>query len=377
LKHSSLGAVLVLGWIAFSGIAFADRGESTATPASKEKGAGQEGVAEEAPSPWAGSILIFDQSATTQTIGLGKDYQSYDPTYELWFALKPRYKFYDDGTTTMSVGAWANLYLELTNSDTTTTRREPLLGPTLVTGSVGRKLFENGEYKTSMSIGPRLGLPTDKESRAAGRYFSLGASGGVTQSVPINGKDAPSFNTLRFELSTIYGHAFNNSTTSWDPNLNQPRQDISGRLISDNQLGGSMAVHDALSLRFGADAQLTPKLDFGVAYVLAYSWHYAPPAIAGVQTAIGVVVPETIDNPTSLSVSPWAIASLDYDVLDEMTLSIGYYNKTNQIGPDGQRRSPLWSPDARVFLSVTGNLDVIAKDLRAHKAPPSQSASTK
>jgi hypothetical protein len=199
----------------------------------------------------------------------------------------------------------------------------------------------------------------------------------VTQSVPINGKDAPSFNTLRFELSTIYGHAFNNSTTPWKLGLNQPRQDVSGRLISDNQLSGGMNVHDSLSFRLGADAQLTPKLDFGLAYVLAYSWKYAPPPIAGVQIEGEVVTPQTIDNPTRLTVSPWAIASLDYDVLDEMTLSIGYYNKTNQVGPDGQRRSPLWSPDARVFLSVTGNLDVIAKDLRAHKAPPPQTASTK
>jgi hypothetical protein len=57
-------------------------------------------------------------------------------------------------------------------------------------------------------------------------------------------------------------------------------------------------------------------------------------------------------------------------------VGVGYYNQTGQIGPDGQRRSPLWSPDARVFLTVTGNLDVIFDHFTA-KPSTTQTASTK
>jgi hypothetical protein len=376
LNRYALGAVLVASCVALSGVASADRGESTSTPTSKEKGPGEGGAAEEKPSPWAGSIILFDQSATTQTLGVGSDYQSYDPTYELWWALKPRYKFYDDGTTTMSVGAWLNLFLELTNSDTTTTRREPLLGPTIVNASLGRTLFERGEYKTAMSIGPRLGLPTDKETRATGRYFSLGLNAGVTQSVPINGKDARFFNGLRFELATIYAHAFSSSTSAWKSGLNQDRTTVAGAAVIDSQTTGGMNTHDALQLRFDAAAQLTPKLSFDLTYIVANSWKYAPPPVPNVNTWTGTAVPESSD-PVTFKVEPWLAASLDYDVLDEMTLSLGYYNKTNQIGPDGHRRSPLWSPDARFFFSVTGNLDVIGKDLGLSKTPPAQTASAK
>jgi hypothetical protein len=373
----ALAAALLAGFQTLAAVAFADRGDSQTSKDVPSQN-GQNGTEEEEkPSPWRGSILLFDQSVTTQTIGIGKDYQSYDPTYELWWAFKPRYVFYSDDATTMSVSAWANLYLEVTNSDTTTTEREPLLGPTIISASVGHTVYKLGEYKTSISVSPRLTLPTDKESRAAGRYFSLGAGAGVSQSVPINGKDATAFNSLRFELSGIYGHAFNNSTTPNDPNVTQERQDIANRLISDHQLTFSMNTHDSLSVRFGADAQLTPKLTFGVSYVLANSWHYWPPPVSAVSISTGPTSPVTIANPTNVSVSTWALASVDYDVMDEMSLGLGYYNKANQIGPDGQRRSPLWSPDARFFLTVTGNLDAIAKRFTRSEPPPSQTASAK
>jgi hypothetical protein len=365
----ALAVALVLGLEALSSVAAAQRGESTKDkPQSTTEG----GVAaEEKPSKWAGSIVLFDQSATTQTIGLGKDYQSSNPTYEWWFALKPRYTFYDTGTTTMSANAWANLYLELTNSDTTTTEREPVLGPTLLWLTLGQTIFERGQTKTKVSIGPRVTLPTDKESRAMGRYLSLGASGGLTHALPINGKDAPALNSLRLEMSAIYGHAFTNSTTAYKPGLNQPRQDIGGRLVLDNQLGPSFLTHDSVSMRFGGDLLITPKLTFGLAYVLLGSWKYGGSDLT-IPIETGPATVERIAGPTTFGVTPWALASLDYDVIDEMSLGIGYYNRTNQIGPEGQRRSPLWSPDARVFFTVTGNLDAIANHFTSKPAPPPQ-----
>jgi hypothetical protein len=55
-------------------------------------------------------------------------------------------------------------------------------------------------------------------------------------------------------------------------------------------------------------------------------------------------------------VSTWLTASLAYDVSRMLAVSVGYYNRANQIGPDGQRRNPLWSPDARFFVTVTGSI---------------------
>src|SRR5258706_5823934 len=137
----SLGIALLACLSTFSAVAAADRGDQPITPATKDKPTQTPGeasaAAEEKPSRWAGSILLFDQSATTQTLGVGTDYQSSNPTYELWWALKPRYTLFqnEDKSTTIALGMWANLYLELTNSDSTTTEREPLLGPRSLSGS--------------------------------------------------------------------------------------------------------------------------------------------------------------------------------------------------------------------------------------------------
>ena len=54
--------------------------------------------AEDAPQkrlPWRGSTLLFDQSVTTQTVGVGQDYQSRNDLYEWWFAFKPRYFLFE------------------------------------------------------------------------------------------------------------------------------------------------------------------------------------------------------------------------------------------------------------------------------------------
>src|SRR6266568_352966 len=103
----SLGIALLACLSTVSALAAADRGDqSISTPSAKDKSTQTPGeasaAAEEKPSPWAGSILLFDQSATTQTLHLGTDYQSSDPTYELWWAFKPRYTFYKTDTTTIS-----------------------------------------------------------------------------------------------------------------------------------------------------------------------------------------------------------------------------------------------------------------------------------
>jgi hypothetical protein len=75
----------------------------------------------------------------------------------------------------------------------------------------------------------------------------------------------------------------------------------------------------------------------------------------------GCVTPMTNADPTAYRVNTWLTASLTYDVSDELAVSAGYYNLTNQLAPDGTRRDPLWSPSARFFLTVTANLDAVKR----------------
>ena len=72
-----------------------------------------------------------------------------------------------------------------------------------------------------------------------------------------------------------------------------------------------------------------------------------------------LIEPDEYEDATNIRVMPWFLVSVDYDLLPEVGLGAGYYNVTNQLGEDGERRSPLWSPEARVFFDITANLDEI------------------
>ena len=320
---------------------------------------------EEKKNPWHGSYLLFDQSVTTQTIHLGSDYQSADPVYEWWFRLAPRYSAYEDKDQELSLNLWANLYKEFTNSDETTRKQENVIGATTVWATYSRKILRSKEWITTASIAPvRITLPTDQASRDSGQLFGLGASAGLSQAIPINGKSATWFPSARVGASLIYNHPFTRATNAVNSDLDRTRQDAAGRTFTSDMLRGSMLVKHQANVAFSAGLQIHEKLSFSASYILLNSWAYKPTnsdcAIS--QPGTGCIAFGTTEAP-DFRASSWLLASLDYDVIPELGLSVGYYNLASQLAPDSTRRDPLWSPDARVFFTITGNLDAIFDDI--------------
>ena len=88
------------------------------------------------------------------------------------------------------------------------------------------------------------------------------------------------------------------------------------------------------------------------------SWLYDSPSVP-ISLPTGAILPTTVADPSAFRVRTWLTASLNYNLGDELSLALGYYNLANQIGADGTRRSPLWSPAARLFVNVTSSLDAI------------------
>jgi hypothetical protein len=311
------------------------------------------------PIPWHGSTLLFDQSVTTQTVGVGADYQSANPTYEWWVALKPRYFVYETKATAVSVNLWANLFLELTNSDTTTRRRETVIGPTYLWASYARTLRARGGYKTTVTIGPRITIPTDKVARNAGQILGAGGTAGLTQAVPLRGSSARVLRGARLSVGAIYSHPFSRATTGVNDELRWTRQDVGGRPILSDQLTGAALIQHALNTSFSVELDLLPRLTVSASYVLLNAWLYPPNRSDCTVIQNACDQPIELANPTTFRVSTWGTAAVSYDVVDDLSVSLGYYNLALQIGGDGERRNPLWSPAARFFLSITGNLDVV------------------
>ncbi len=322
------------------------------------------GATPETPNRWEGSLLLFDQSLTTQTAGVGADYQSANPTYEWWVALKPRLTVLRRGADTLTLNLWLNAFLELTDSDTSTRARELLLGPTYLWATHAHQFRDHAGYRTSASIGPRFTLPTDKGARATGQIMGVGAIAGASQAFPLRGTAARALTGGRLGISVTYNHPLNRWTSPESDDVAVLREDVNGVPIVSHQLRGQMNVRDALNVSLLGDMQLTRRLELALSYIVLNTWRYPPPAAVLTVTPTGPAVVMSNLDPTTYGVSTWVTATLGYDVLDELTVSVGYYNLANQLSPYGTRRDPLWSPAARFFLALTAHLDAIGDHVR-------------
>ena len=310
--------------------------------------------------PIRGSTFLFDQSVTTNTAHLEPSQQlSYVPTYEWWLSFRPRWYFTDHLYYTLR----ADYYKEFTNSNQTTNYREDVFGD--VWNTLGWKAPLSDKLKnTKYSLSVQALLPTSKESQDAGVYVTVGAGAGISQDIKLNGEDATFFPGMHVGLSALYRHPFSKSTTAVNGDLNYTRQSVEGFSFVSDQLSGSALADHQLYAFIDAGVDITKKLSFSADMIWINDWKYAPTE-ASVQTATGNVYVSRDPNGVTFTQATWFIADVDYELMDELTLGIGYYNLQNVIAPDGSRRGILsgdnvwWSPDARVFFDITANLDKI------------------
>jgi hypothetical protein len=337
-------------------------------------------AAEEKKLPFRGSTFLFDQSMTTSTARLETSaQQSRSPLYEWWLSFRPRYYFGEH------VYYWARLdyFKEFTNSQDNTYYREDSFGDMWNTLAYSTPLSKEGSLKnTKVGLSARVLLPFSKASRANNVYFTAGGGGTISQKVPLGGESAKFFNDVSFTLSASYSHPFTKATTAVGADQLVLRQDTEGRSLASDQLRGGMLTNHQLLTVAGAELSITPKWSFGLDMIFINGWKYAPKDDVTVNTGTGpAVVPRNSDT-TLFTQQTWFIASTGYDLLDELNVSIGYYNLANIIAPSGDRRGIVgsnnvwWSPDARIFLDFTANLDKIYQTVTGTK-PKKVDAATK
>jgi hypothetical protein len=358
---------------AFLGVVVAAIVAALAQPASAQFDRGRESTYAE-PSekaeekdPLRGSIFIFDQSATTQTLHLGLEGpQSYVPYYAWWLSLRPRWWFNDE----WRVQGRVDYYKEFTNAENTTYRDEDVFGDLWTDLIYQKDLAIAGPWKnTRFSGGLRAQWPTSKASQANGIYVNAGAAAEIKQKIPLNGDVAPFFDWASVRLSLSYWHPFSNSITATDyQSFGYLRQDLDEHSFESTQISGQTLPAHTLWAAVAGEAKLTPRLDLSLNVIFVNQWHYTP-TNAAVLTATG---PVTVShaNDQQFTQLVWTLLVADYEIMDEFSLGVGYYNLANVIASDGTVRSVfgggednlLWSPDARLFLDVTLNLDRLFED---------------
>ena len=323
------------------------------------------GEAKEEKLPWRGTSLGWDNSATTETVGVGRNELTRNPTYEMSFIFGPRYYLWEaeDPSQSISLRGRLDLIREFTNSDSTTKRGEWTLSDLSIFPQYSRNLYKEGDIRTDLALrAPTLAFPTSKNSANSGRIIQVGALAGVTQQVPLMGTSEPVLQTFALTGRVGYSHWFTKATQPTNGDLAYTRMGPDGRALPSDQLGGAANAAHNVTLDLIGELAITEKVVWTNWFSWRPVWKYDfenRPVCGNLLT--GCETPSTVQDPNNFSVITLFNSEVGVDVIDEMNVAVGYANLTLQQGPDGTRRNIFYSPDARVYATITAKLDEIYK----------------
>jgi hypothetical protein len=306
------------------------------------------------------STFYWDHSATAQTLGVGSDYQSQNPNYEMAFGLRPRYYFHDSEHESLSARGDIALVREFTNSDATTREGEWTFTDTELWLAYVRTLNDTPDQTTDLIVrAPQLVLPTSKVSSSNGKILGLGLGLGVEQAVPLRGKGSRFLASSRARANVRYRYQFASSVVPTNEGIERVRLGPDGRSLPGDQLSGSAFADHELSGDLSVEPEILPELtllaEFGLRYAHRRALHERVDVCGVVSTGCAQV--ETRGDASRYGIASVFTVELGYEVRDELGLALGYTNLAPQLGADGQRRQPFYSQDARGYVTVTLALD--------------------
>jgi hypothetical protein len=351
----------LLSALAFVAVAGTARAQATAP----DQVPSSDGTARPAPKPvpWHESTVLWAQRASTQTLGVGADYQSRDPYYDWVFYLRPRYYFWENERTSLSVRGqlWASV--EFTNSNTSTDRGEFLVEDSLLSLTLQHAFVKEGEHLTDITLSfPRLELPTSKAGFQSGKIVQLGVRAFPLHAFPLR-EGAPLLPRGHVALRLGYGYQFARAIVPEQSTLDRLRTDLSGRSVSNDQLGGAAfaehvgVIHALLGADLWRDV-LAIESEFGIDPTYKFALAESAPICGVVLT--GCVEPSTVTDPQRLSMITTLDVFLQVTSLEgALKTALGYENITAQLGPDGERRGALYSPDAKFYLKLELTPDLL------------------
>ncbi len=337
----------------------ADRGDASTLASPVSTGSAEDPAAEDAaaegaaadaapsaPLPWRSSLLSWQHGVTLNTLDPGAQL-SYDPTYYWSFFLQPRWYFDPQNFLVLSAG----LSIEWTQSNDTTTQREPQFGD-LALEWRHLESVEGFVFLTSV----RLAAPTSLASIAAERVINTGAGLTIVRVVP----EAAS---LTFALSGSYRHWWAMSNTSRSRSAVPCQRFAAAPTGHDTSADGCDELNGVTTEQERITSVLTvsiqPLSGFTLttqyAYVGSYAQQVTPIRIGGVTMG-------------DMSATHWRhfqyfTLSAAYDVTPWMNLLLGYQT-SNFLAPllagDGSVRNPFYDPySSELYLSATFMLDGI------------------
>jgi hypothetical protein len=345
-------------------------GTAPARAQAADVGATKPQEAEKRPA-YRGSSASWEHNLSAQTLGVGDDPQSSNPTYTMGLAVRPRYYLLDKPDGRLSVRGDAGIYREFTDSDATTRRGEWSLSDTELVLVYLRRLY--GEADSDALLGEvrplSLVLPTSKASFNSGRYFGPGVTLALTKTTPLlRGRFQPDLaSVVRFGVS--YRRWFARATVPTNPTLERVRLTPDGRSLPGDQLSGSSLIRDELTLSARFQLAFGERLSWTTDFGFQPAWKYdvaEQVEVCGV-VATGCATVEVGEDDSRYLVRTQFTTELGVRLFAGLSFEVGYGSAGNQLGPDGRRRGVFYNPDAGFYVSLTLTPDELA-------SPPQRSA---
>jgi hypothetical protein len=360
MQSIQCGSITLLGALLWSAVSLA-QSEAARTPLA-----------------WRGTRLGWSQSVTAETLGVGSDVQTRNPTHEMTYAFMPRYYWYADGVQSVSVRGEIGMTRELTNSDTTTKRGEWSFTDALLYGAYGRLVHEAGEIGNGLTLPdgllvsagrdfetgvglrlPVLTLPTSTVSRKNGTVLGLGADLVLSQALPLFGVTSEVLPGVVLDVLAGYRHTFTEATEATGAGFERVRMNTEGVPVVSDQLDGAALAEHQFTFAFSSTWFLTPRISWSDTWAWRPAYHYRfreDQELCGV-VSTGCVTVQAGDDVRHHTVVTQFSSDLGFRVFDELGVSVGYTNLALQLGPDGKRRNIFYSPAARFRLAITMHLD--------------------
>jgi len=312
---------------------------------------------------WRGTSATMDTAVTTTTVGVGRSNIGTENDYAgLEWDFTPNIYVLDKPDDKINIDADIGAGVELTNSDTTLTRREPYFKDIQLGGTYTRNIFtsKDKEWSTKAKLRVRGIFPTSKVSIDEGKYFTSQLGASVVQQIKLLGNDADGLNNLTVTLGFGWSHLFSRSFTPTNESLQRIRQNANGQSAETDSLTFNSFDVDRLIPRLQVDLPLYGDLSLSVWGRLIGRFKHKFDNNACVQTPTGCAGQgdPNAEQITYVTNSTFDV-SLDQSIYGLVDVSIGYDNETLTLGEDGLTRNPFYSPDAQFYLDITANIDEI------------------
>jgi hypothetical protein len=328
--------------------------------------------AEQPPEPliWRGTTFTWTTAATTTMLGVGRDNIGGEEDYfGMDWVLAPQLYLLDLPDDKILVFAEGGVSLEITDSGTTTTKKEPQFRDTTVGVGYNRNIYttEDKEWSTKGGARARAIFPSSPTSRLQGRYMvsTLGIT--LSQQIRLLGTKADGLNNLLVTAGFTWSHLFARSYTPTNPDLERERQSASGQNILSDQLTYSSMDMDRIIPSVTFILPLYKDLSLTTAFRLIGRFRHDFEGTGCDVVVMGECTQaQRMDDRVNYLTNSTFDVALSQPIYDVVSLNIGYNNETLTLGEDGKNRNVFYSPGAQFYVDLVANIDEIYSKASGH-----------